>query len=91
VYRTSGNEAMAIADYDAALAIAEADIEPKPQDEYTIFSRNQAKLRRAYAYMWSAVAKQRKGDWPGSKTDISAAQAIIPQVTEQFSGYLTQP
>jgi tetratricopeptide (TPR) repeat protein len=87
-YRTSGGEALAIADYDAAIAIAEADIEPKPEDEYTIFSRNQAKLRRAYAYIWSGVVKQRKGDWSGSKTDISAAQGIIPQVAEQFSAYL---
>jgi tetratricopeptide (TPR) repeat protein len=88
-YRKSDSEALAIADYDAVIAIAEVDVEPKPEDEYTRISRNQAKLRRAYAYMWSGLAKQRKGDWPDSETDISTAQAIIPEVAEQFSAYLT--
>jgi tetratricopeptide (TPR) repeat protein len=87
-YRRTGDEVLAIADYDAAIAIAEVDSEPKREDQYTSISRNQARFRRAYAYMWGGVARQRKGDWPGSKTDVSRAEAIAPGVAEQFSAYL---
>jgi tetratricopeptide (TPR) repeat protein len=87
-YRKKGDEDRAVADYDAAIAMANRQIEPAVEDEDTESSRESAKFRRAYAYMWRGIAKHRKSDLQGSAADIAQAQAIDAEIAGEFAAFM---
>jgi tetratricopeptide (TPR) repeat protein len=87
-YRKKGDEDRAVADYDAAIAMADGQIEPAAEGEDTESSRERAKFRRAYAYMWRAIAKHRKSDLQGSAADIAQARAIDTQIAKEFTAFM---
>jgi tetratricopeptide (TPR) repeat protein len=88
-HRNQGDEDRAVADYDAAIAMANLQLEPAAEDdEDTESSREGAKFRRAYAYMWRGIAKHRKSDLQGSAADTAQAQAIRAGIAGEFAAWL---